>query len=225
MAGPIRLALFDCDGTLVDSQGNICLAIERTFAEYKLPQPGNHAARRVVGLSLVEAMRALYPTGDNALLSELAACYRDQYVTLRQQGAEEELLYPGIAELIVRLDRQGWILGVATGKSMRGLDRVLGHYDLKKYFATLQVADHHPSKPHPSMIHQAMADTGAEAANVVMIGDTVFDMEMAANAGTPAIGVDWGYHEPDELTAAGATEIASTAQHLGELLNAMTASA
>ena len=223
MVQPIRLALFDCDGTLVDSQANICLAIERAFEEYGLAQPGNHAARRVVGLSLVEAMRRLHPEGEEALLTDLAQCYRDHYIAMRNAGVLEEPLYPGIADLVRDLHGAGWMLGVATGKSQRGLERVLAQHALTDCFTTLQVADHHPSKPHPSMIYQALADTGAEAAYTLMIGDTVFDMEMAVAAGARAIGVDWGYHEPEELIAAGAEVVVRDAAHLAELLAAVRA--
>lgn len=218
MPGAPILALFDCDGTLVDSQAHICLAVERAFEDHGLPQPGNNAARRVVGLSLVEAMRKLHPDGEAAMHAQLAECYRGHYLGMRNDGVLEEPLYPGMADLLARLAAEGWTLGVATGKSLRGLERVLARHGLSEYFTTLQVADHHPSKPHPSMVFQAMAETGAETGGTVVIGDTMFDMEMAKAAGVPAIGVDWGYHEPDELREAGAAEIARDAGHLETLL-------
>jgi phosphoglycolate phosphatase len=138
---------------------------------------------------------------------------------MRGAGTVHEPLFDGIAELVERLDADGWLLGVATGKSDRGLSLCLSHHGLLKRFVTLQTADRHPSKPHPSMILQAMADAGAVAETTVMIGDTSFDMEMAVNAGTRALGVAWGYHPPEELMDAGAARVAVDApalyRHIG----------
>src|SRR3546814_16607044 len=101
----------------------------------------------------------------------------------------------------------GWLLGVATGKSDRGLNLCLASHGLSARFVTLQTADRHPSKPHPSMIEQAMAAAGAVAATTAMIGDTSFDMEMAVNAGTRALGVGWGYHYGKELVMDGGRRV------------------
>jgi phosphoglycolate phosphatase len=110
------------------------------------------------------------------------------------------------------------MLGVATGKSQRGLEHCLATHGLTTHFATLQTADHHPSKPHPSMIDTALAETGVAAQHCVMIGDTQFDMAMAVNAGVRAIGVDWGYHTVEELLDSGAEVVATSPAHLKELL-------
>ncbi len=168
-------------------------------------------------------MRRLYPSGEATLFTDLAECYRDHYIAMRREGTLSEPLYPGMVELLAKLAASGWILGVATGKSLRGLERVLGLHDIAGYFSTLQVADHHPSKPHPSMVMQAMAETGTEAKNTIVIGDTVFDVEMARSAGAAAVGVDWGYHEPDELREAGAFDVANDAPHLLTLLEGYAA--
>jgi phosphoglycolate phosphatase len=205
----LRLAIFDCDGTLVDSQANICSAMEQCFAEAGLAAPRREHTRRVVGLSLVEAMRAMLPEAGEATHRMLADRYKRAFQALRARGEVAEPLYPGIAELIETLDERGWLLGVATGKSARGLDLCLGHHRLKHRFVSLQTADFHPSKPHPSMIERALADSGAEPEQAVMIGDTSYDMAMARAAGVTAIGVTWGYHEADELIAAGAHHIAA----------------
>jgi phosphoglycolate phosphatase len=127
---------------------------------------------------------------------------------MRGRGLVEEPLYQGIADLIDVLDGYGWLLGVATGKSDRGLALCLDHHGLSQRFVTLQTADRHPSKPHPSMIETAMAEAGAAPETTVMIGDTSFDMAMARAAGVVAIGVAWGYHPREELIAAGADYIA-----------------
>ena len=204
-----RLAIFDCDGTLVDSQANICLAMEDCFARAGLDAPPRERTRRVVGLSLVEAMQAMLPDAKPDIHLTLAEDYKRAFQRLRGRGLVEEPLYEGIAELIERLEEDGWLLGVATGKSDRGLKICLDHHGLHPRFLTLQTADRHPSKPHPSMIEQAMADAGASPETTIMIGDTTFDMAMARAAGVTAIGVTWGYHRPEELLQAGAHHIAS----------------
>jgi phosphoglycolate phosphatase len=201
-----RLAIFDCDGTLVDSQANICLAMEHAFGEAGLEPPSRHATRRIVGLSLVEAMRVLLPEADEAQ-------HRDML--------EHEPLYDGIAALLSAMDDDGWLLGVATGKSDRGLERCLDHHGIRGLFVTLQTADRHPSKPHPSMVLQALADAGAAASNAVVIGDTVYDIHMGRAAGTRTIGVNWGYHPADELCEAGADAIAESMDELAALLEGM----
>ncbi len=204
----VKLAVFDCDGTLVDSQANIIAAMADAFARAGLPEPDPHATRRIVGLSLTEAMTAMLPGGDPALMDELAEHYREAFHRLRAAGAlAAEPLYPGVADGLVELKARGWALGVATGKSDRGLALCLEHHKLTDLFVTLQTADRHPSKPHPGMLHAAIAEAGAAAADTVMIGDTVFDIAMGKNAGARPIGVDWGYHDAHELTAAGAERV------------------
>jgi phosphoglycolate phosphatase len=204
-----RLAIFDCDGTLVDSQHNICAAMAHCFAGAGLEPPTSERTRAVVGLSLVEAMRALLPEAAPEDHEALAERYKRSFQGLRAQGLEEEPLYAGIVELIDALDADGWLLGVATGKSDRGLGLCLAHHGLEARFVTLQTADRHPSKPHPAMIEQAIADAGAAPETTMMIGDTSYDMAMARAAGATAIGVAWGYHPPEALRAAGAHHIAS----------------
>ena len=212
-----RLAIFDCDGTLVDSQATICDAMEHTFAGAGLAAPDRAAVRRIVGLSLPQAMRALLPDSDDAHHHALADAYKASFHQLRLEGRVDERLYDGIAQMLATMAADGWLLGVATGKSDRGLKLVLHHHGLAHHFVTLQTADRHPSKPHPSMIEAAMAEAGVEAADTVMIGDTSFDIVMARNAGVRAIGVAWGYHDPAELVAAGAEAVARTAAELAAL--------
>lgn len=203
-----RLVVFDCDGTLVDSQHSICAAMTRAFESEKLAPPARHAILAIVGLSLPHAMARLMPDAQADYHDHLAECYKRAFHDLRRENAVSEPLYPGIAALIERLDADGWMLGVATGKSDRGLNLVLSHHGLLARFATLQTADRHPSKPHPSMLATAMAEAGATPDTTVMIGDTVFDIEMGLAAGVRSIGVGWGYHAPDDLRAAGAHAVA-----------------
>lgn len=214
-----KLALFDCDGTLVDSQDNICRSAEEAFKLAGIAAPPRERIRRIVGLSLVEAMRTLHPEGEDALHRSLAEDYKAAFFRLRSAGAmAEEPLYEGMLEVLDVLQADGWVLGVATGKSDRGLAHILAHHGIAARFVTLQTADRHPSKPHPSMIETAMAESGASPATTVMIGDTSYDMQMARAAGARALGVAWGYHPVDELTAAGAHAIADAVAALPRLV-------
>ncbi len=203
-----RLAVFDCDGTLIDSQSNICVAMEDAFARSGIAAPTRAQIRRIVGLSLVEAVAVLLPETDPELHAHVAADYKQAFHTLRTNGLVDEPLFDGIADVLTTLVDDGWLLGVATGKSDRGLALALDHHGLTGHFVTLQTADRHPSKPHPSMVATAMAEAGAEPATTVVIGDTSFDIAMALNAGSRAVGVAWGYHETADLVRAGAHAIA-----------------
>jgi phosphoglycolate phosphatase len=219
----LRLAIFDCDGTLVDSQADIALAMEAAFAAHALPAPSRAEIRRIVGLSLTEAIRRLQPDLPADDTTMLVQSYKDAFRARRAAGVVEEPLYDGIAALIADLDAAGWLLGVATGKSDRGLAHCLERHGLTGHFITLQTADRHPSKPDPSMIEACLDATGATREATVMIGDTAYDMAMAVNAGVRAIGVDWGYHHPAELIAAGAQAVAGSIEDLRRLLDGAVA--
>jgi phosphoglycolate phosphatase len=215
-----RLAIFDCDGTLVDSQANICLAMEECFARAGMAAPPRERTRRVVGLSLIEAMQAMLPEAEPDLHAALAEDYKSAFQRLRGRGLVDEPLYDGITDLLDRLEAEGWLLAVATGKSDRGLALCLDRHGLARRFVSLQTADRHPSKPHPSMVAQALADTGAEPGLSMMIGDTSYDMAMAKAAGVRAVGVAWGYHDAEELVAAGADYIARYPSDVAKLAKA-----
>ncbi len=216
---PVRLAVFDCDGTLVDSQANIGRAMDETFAAAGLAVPPREATRAIVGLSLVEAMRVLAPGLADTDHRALAAEYKAVYHRLRRDEAlDDEPLFEGVAEAIDALAAAGWRLGVATGKSDRGLAHVLARHGLEGRFVTLQTADRHPSKPDPAMLMAAMAEAGAAPHMTAMIGDTSFDMAMARAAGARAVGVAWGYHDVTELADAGADVIAHHARELVGML-------
>jgi len=216
---PNRLAIFGCDGTLVDSQISICLAMEECFARAGLDAPCRERTRRVVGLSLIEAMQAMLPEVDPGTHLTLAEDYKLAFQRLRGRGLVEEPLFEGVAELINTLETEGWLLGVATGKSDRGLGLCLEHHGIHARFVTLQTADRHPSKPHPSMIETAMAETGAAPETTLMIGDTSYDMAMARAAGVLAIGVAWGYHPRQELLTAGADYVVDQPSQIADLLS------
>jgi phosphoglycolate phosphatase len=203
-----RLAIFDCDGTLVDSGATITAALRVTFEANGLDVPPPNVSRKVIGLSLVEAMAALLPDLSSERHAALAEDYKLAFQKLRAMGAVEEPLFDGVIELLDVLEEDGWLLAVATGKSDRGLNHCLEQHDIHARFISLQTADRHPSKPHPSMVEQAVADAGAAPETTIVVGDTSFDMAMAVNAGATGIGVGWGYHDADELIAAGAIGVA-----------------
>lgn len=215
----MKLAVFDCDGTLVDSQANILRAMAATFAEAGLADPGEQAVRRIVGLSLQQAIAALLPEGEPGLHLRMANDYKRIFQQMRaDRSLDPEPLYPGIGALLVALEADGWALAVATGKSDRGLALTLDHHGIAHHFISLQTADRHPSKPHPAMLLACLAEAGVPPENAFMIGDTVFDIGMGAAAGVTPIGVDWGYHHRAELLEAGATGVAATAADLKTLL-------
>jgi phosphoglycolate phosphatase len=203
-----RLAIFDCDGTLVDSGATIYAALAETFRQNGIALPPPNVCRRVIGLSLIEAMSALVPDASAERHSELAEDYKRAFWTLRAAGQVEEPLFDGVIELLDALEADGWLLAVATGKSDRGLKHCLEQHGIHARFVSLQTADRHPSKPHPSMVLQAIADAGAALETTIVVGDTSFDMAMAAAAGTTPIGAGWGYHEAAELVEAGAVAVA-----------------
>lgn len=197
MSDRLRLVIFDVDGTLVDSQSDILAAMTASFQAAGLPEPERKAVLGIVGLSLDVAMERLVPDADQSMRDRLVQGYKDAYVRLRAQigAAQSSPLYPGALDALQTLHNLPDVLiGVATGKSKRGLDKLIEAHDLDRFFVTRQVADFHPSKPHPSMILQAMQDTGVLPEDTVMVGDTSFDMQMAKAAKVRGIGVSWGYH-------------------------------
>ncbi len=214
----VRLAIFDCDGTLVDGQAAVCDSMEAAFAEAGLPSPDRNAVRRIVGLSLPQAVRMLAPDMSREHSATIVEAYKAHFRATRESGALREPLYPGIREVLHALRDAGWALAVATGKSDRGLRATIATHELDGLFGSLQGADRHPSKPHPAMLEAALVESLAQAGDAVMIGDTSFDMEMAKAAGVTPIGVAWGYHEPEELRRAGAVVVAETPDHLTEIL-------
>lgn len=200
-----KLVIFDCDGTLVDSQHTIIEAMQTTFDRVGLPAEDDIRIRSTVGLSVMEAIAMLRPDDDLQAIEDMSNIFKREFYRLRvEEAPKPDPLYPGAREAMQLLQDAGYLLGVATGNSSRGLARVIAEHDLDGLFVTLQTADGHPSKPHPSMIHTAIAEAGADTATTIMVGDTSYDMMMARSAGTHAVGVTWGYHSASELTEGGA---------------------
>ncbi|RMD62359.1 MAG: HAD family hydrolase [Alphaproteobacteria bacterium] len=226
MEHPFRLIIFDYDGTLVDSQGAIVAAMAAGFAVVDLAPPPASAVRRVVGLALDEAIARLLPSEIHAdsrleVCRRIAAAYRSAFLELRTRPDYHEPLFPGVRETLAALDSPAVCLGIATGKARRGLLASLEHHGLGHHFVTLQTADIGPGKPHPGMVRRAMAEIGVLPSETVVVGDTTYDMEMAANARVPALGVAWGYHDPADLRASGARAVIETFAALPSALAAL----
>jgi len=197
------LIIFDVDGTLIDSQKTIVSAMQISFRSLGLSVPTEDEVLSIVGLSLPEAMVGISPHLDQREVEALVEAYRATFVKQREEGKGEASipLYEGARECLLRLNEvPNYVLGTATGKARRGLDVVVAAHKLHGLFATLQTSDLHPSKPHPSMLQTASAETGIGPERGIMIGDTSFDMEMGKAAGFATVGVDWGYHSFERLS-------------------------
>jgi phosphoglycolate phosphatase len=220
MTEPLRLVVFDVDGTLVDSQADIVTGMTRTFERAGHVVPSRDAILQTVGLSLPQTMQRLAPEVSEAEQSDLVSTYKATYRDLRMRAGSKASspLYAGIDAMLRSLHQiDPLFLGVATGKSRRGLDELLDAYDMHDFFVTTQCADDHPSKPHPSMLMTALMETGVEARHAVIVGDTSYDMAMGKAASISTIGVTWGYHKRKDLVDAGVV-----VERVDDLLNTLT---
>ncbi len=217
-----KLVIFDCDGTLVDSQHIIIKAMKTAFEALDIVPPPDNEIKNIIGLSLETAVEALTPKAELAKLGRLCEVFKASFIAQRELPDFHEPLFYGAREILQELaGRDDILLGVATGKSRRGVDKLFERENLAQFFFNIQTADDAPSKPHPGMILQAIEQTGILSENVLMIGDTTFDMEMAVNAKVAAIGVRWGYHDEQMLRGAGAHRLIDQFSEIGNLLAAL----
>lgn len=204
----MRLVIFDVDGTLVNSQHEIVEAMNLAMSGAGLPEMEPQRILSIVGLSLPLAVETLLPEASPGDLHRVVDGYRNAFIMARAKGHVPPL-YDGARDCLDALAAQdGMLLGIATGKPMRGLMAVLEAHGLAGRFITRQTADGHPSKPHPAMLESALSETGLGPDRAVMVGDTVFDIDMARAAGVTGFGVDWGYHPSADLLTSGAALVA-----------------
>ena len=211
------LIIFDVDGTLIDSQAHIVASMEAAFGGHDLPAPSRAQTLSIVGLSLPVAMLRLAPDHSAEMRADLVEGYKAAFQSLRlsADGAALSPLFEGAMSVLEKLQSDPrFVLAIATGKSRRGMEHILDQHGLRSYFASVQVADDHPSKPHPAMVKACLSECDVPAARAVVIGDTTYDVEMAKAAGAQAIGVSWGYHSVEDLRQSGADPIL---QRFGEL--------
>ncbi len=215
----MMLVVFDVDGTLIDSQHAITAAMAEAYLQNGFPAPTREAVRAIVGLSVAEAVAALSEGSADHPLEAIGEAFRQNYKRGRLVSPDGSAPYPGAIEALDALAARGdLLLGLATGNSRRGVEHFVSRHGLDRHFVTRQTADDAPSKPHPAMILQAAAEAGVKPEEAVMVGDTTFDMLMARSAGARAIGVDWGYHPPERLLAAGAERVLSSFDELEDAL-------
>lgn len=193
------LLIFDWDGTLVDSIERIVESISAAAVRCELPMLEERAIRGIIGLGLPEAIAVLYPHINEAKTAEaFRRAYADHYLALE---TEPSPLYPGVAAALQRFRDQGHLLAVATGKGRRGLDRVLAGQGWTDYFDVTRCADETASKPDPLMLEEILAHCGVAPERALMIGDSVFDLEMARRAGIDSVAVTYGAQPVEALLA------------------------
>jgi phosphoglycolate phosphatase len=206
----MKLALFDCDGTLVDSAALIHEVMARTFVHFGHKRPDILATKSIIGLTLDIAIARMQgkPHVDDEAIA-MTAHYKSIYIDVRDEAGMDVPLFDGIRSVIETLAARDEILiGAVTGKSRRGLTHILETHGFAPHFIVTRTADDCPSKPHPAMVTECCDETGMNARDTIVIGDAIYDMQMAKTAGATAIGVSWGYASVDDLLAAGADAIA-----------------
>lgn len=215
----MKLALFDCDGTIVDSAGVIHACMERTFVDFGVIRPELDHTKSIIGLTLDIAIAQMLGRPVDVEITAMTARYKEHFMLHRQNGGEFESAYDGLLPLIAELAaRDDVVLGVVTGKSRRGLDAILAHHGLTSAFFTTRTADDCPSKPHPAMVLECCSVAGIDPEQTTVIGDAIYDMQMAVNAGARGVGVSWGYGSVDALRAAGAAHVVTNAGEIAALI-------
>ncbi|MGD2131993.1 MAG: HAD-IA family hydrolase [Maricaulaceae bacterium] len=206
--GDLVLAVWDVDGTLVDSRRSITKAMDAAFVAEGLPAPGFERTRQIVGLSLEAGIAQIAPPDiSSPMLDKLVDAYKSAFIAQRESGDLDEPMFEGALETLERLSEAGWLQAVATGKARRGLDKVFERHPIGQHFLSVHTACAGHGKPHPRMVLEAMETAGVAPARTVVIGDTAHDMAMARNAGARGVGVSWGFHEAEEIEAGGAHEL------------------
>ncbi len=200
----LRFAAFDLDGTLIDSVATIVDGVLACWSACGFAEPDPEAVRRVIGLPWEESIRELIPGAGETEFGAIRNYHDEVRRGVRPRPSALIAPFPGAHEVLDHLESEGYLLGIVTSRSSHRLHELLDDQGLAGRFQTFKTADMGPGKPNPHLLLEAMSELGVDAGCTVMIGDTTFDVLMAANAGTAAVGVSWGVHEPHELDAAGA---------------------
>lgn len=193
---PYKLIIFDWDGTLMDSVSKIVACMQAASRDASVSVPSVAAVKNIIGLGLSEAIYELHPNIPNKYLTLIEDRYRHHFV---HQDDTESPLFPGVADVLKKLSVQGYTLSVATGKSRRGLDRVLHELDMHDLFAISRCADETDPKPHPAMVNEILKETGIRPNQALVVGDTEYDMAMAQSAHVDRIAVSYGAHSVERL--------------------------
>lgn len=215
MNNGFELIVFDWDGTLMDSEARIVDCMQRAARDLGEPVPSDAASRDVIGLGLNEAVARLFPQAERTLIQALVDAYRDHWLG---DEVEAAVMFEGAERLVSELHGRGVLLGVATGKSRRGLDKAMLDSGLGDYFHATRCADETFSKPHPQMLEEILTDLDTRPASALVVGDTEYDMRMAASAGVAAVGVGHGVHSAERLLAAGARHCFANLPQLSDWL-------
>ncbi len=215
MKARYELIVFDWDGTLMNSEARIVTCIQRAAADAEVTVPSVETARDIIGLGLDEAVGRLFPDCDAQAVDSIVAAYRRHWLG---NEVDEAVMFDGARQLVGELHGEGFLLGVATGKSRRGLDKALLESGLGEFFHATRCADEAFSKPHPQMLEDILTDLDTAAADTLVIGDTEYDMQMARSAGTDAVGVGHGVHSSERLLESGASRCFADLIELSEWL-------
>lgn len=215
----LKFAVFDVDGTLIDSAASIVSGVQACWSACGFPDPDPAAVRRTIGLPWEHGVRMLLPGCGEAEFAAIRGYYEDVASGRRTRPPLTEVLFPGTLEALEEIAAAGALLGIVTSRNSRRLAQLLETHGLHDHFVCVKTVDHGPGKPDPYLLRQAMSDVGADRERTVMIGDTTYDIQMAANAGTTGVGVAWGVHEPAELRAAGASHIVEAFHELPSIIH------
>ena len=221
MSEDLKLALFDYDGTLVDSAIMIVKGAIEAFRMCGLPDPDPQKIRENIGKPLAIALDEYMPSGFNVTPEQISDAYRSWYAEQGRLGLQNEPLYPGLVDLLHELKNRSWLVGVATNKSRIALANGLAKHNLSKIFDITLSTDENIPKPNPAMAIKAMNDLGVKKERCVMIGDTINDIGMGVNADIVSIGVTWGYNSRELLSSAGANYLVKDSIELSKLLKTL----
>ena len=216
--GRLQLAVFDLDGTLIDSAGSIVAGVLACWEACGFPMPEAETVRRIIGLPWEESVVMLLPGAGDAEFARIRSYHEEVAQGLRTRPPRSEVVFPGAVEALDTLEADGFLLSIITSRATRRLHEVLEAQGLAGRFVALKTTDHGPGKPAPHLMLQTLAETGVDKDDAVMVGDTVYDIQMACAAGTEAVGVSWGVHETAELHDAGAGHVIDAFHELPPLV-------